>query len=78
LELNGRVVCKVVPLQHLSESEKESLIKERWRLIRRAQRRNKGMPAKVIEREVQSALDEVRRRDRTRIVSPAEFRRALP
>ena len=62
LEMNGRVVCKVIPSLHFSESEKEALVRERWQLIRRAQRRNKGVPAKIIEREVLSAVDEVRRR----------------
>ena len=62
LELNGRVVCKVVPSLHFSEAEKEALVRERWELIRRAQRRAKGLPPKIIEREVQEAVDEVRGR----------------
>jgi hypothetical protein len=62
LELGGRVICKVIPALQFSEAEKKALMKERWRLVRKAQERNKGVPARVIEREVREAVDEVRRR----------------
>ncbi len=64
LEMNGHIVCKVLGPSHLLDAEKQALIKERWELIRRAQVRNKGVPARVLEREVQDAVEEVRRRRR--------------
>ncbi len=60
LELDGRIVCKVVPPLQFSEAEKKALIEERWQLIRQAQARNKGVPARVIEREVRQAVEAVR------------------
>jgi hypothetical protein len=65
LELNGRALCRVLPPGQLSEAEKKALIDERWRLIRQARERNRGVPARVIEREVQEAVEQVRRRRRS-------------
>jgi len=62
LLMNGRVICTVIPSLQLSPAEKERLVKRRWELICRAQERNKGVPASVIEREVREAVEEVRRR----------------
>ncbi len=64
IELHGRALCKVIPSIQFAEAEKESLVRERWELIRRAQERNKGVPAKVIERDVLDAVEEVRQRQR--------------
>lgn len=61
LELNGRLLCKIVPAAQLSAAEKEALVEERWRLIRRARERSKHVPASVVEREIDEAIDEVRR-----------------
>jgi hypothetical protein len=61
LELNGRVVCKVISPYQLTEEERDELLKGGVSLMREAQSRNKGVPAKVIEREVREAVDEVRR-----------------
>ena len=55
LEINGRVVCRVIPSAHLSDAEKERLIRDRWALIHRAQERNRNVPADVLEREVLEA-----------------------
>jgi hypothetical protein len=65
LTVDGGVICVVVPPSERTPAEREELIRERLRLMRKAQRRNKGVPAKVIERKVQDAIDEVRRRKRT-------------
>jgi hypothetical protein len=58
LELDGRVICKVVPPH---EEIKNALIERGRELVRRARERNRGVPASVIEREVRDAVDEVRR-----------------
>ncbi len=60
LELDGRIVCKVLPPRQFSEAEKKALVEERWWLIQQAQARNKGVPARVIEREVRQAVEAVR------------------
>jgi hypothetical protein len=64
LELNGRVLCKVIPPLQFSDAEKAALIQEGRELMRRARERNKGVPARVIEREVREAVKEVRSRQR--------------
>ncbi len=62
LELNGRIICKVVPSTVFSDAEKQALVEDRWKIIQRVQKRTKGLPPKVIEREIEQAVDEVRRR----------------
>ncbi len=64
LELGARIVCKVVPPSQISEAQKQALISERRQLIRRAQERNKGVPDRVIAREVREAVNLVRRKQR--------------
>ena len=64
IELNGKVVCKVVGPHDLSESERDTLLQDGLKLLQKAQHRSKGVPAKVIEREVRDAVAEVRRRKR--------------
>ncbi len=62
LELDGRVICKIISPLQLTEEEKQAFIEERWQLIRRARERNKGVPARVIAREVREAVETVRRK----------------
>ena len=62
LELNGKVVCKVVPSSVFADAEKRALVEERWKIIQRVQKRTKGLPPKVIERDIERAVDEVRKR----------------
>ena len=64
LELDGQVICKVIPPQQLSSSEREAVLKAGWKRVRQAQQRNKGVSAKVIEREVDQAIEQVRRPSR--------------
>jgi hypothetical protein len=64
IELDGQVVCKVIAPHQLSDAERDAALKRGWDLIEQAGERNKGVPAKAIEREVQQAVDEVRRRER--------------
>lgn len=62
VELDGKVICRIVPSAAFSEAEKTALVEERWRIIQRVQNRTKGLPPKVIEREIEEAVDEVRQR----------------
>jgi hypothetical protein len=64
LELNGRVLCKVIPPLEFSDAEKAALMQEGRELMRRARERNKGVPARVIECEVRDAVKAVRSKQR--------------
>ncbi|MEX2142677.1 MAG: hypothetical protein WD894_25710 [Pirellulales bacterium] len=64
IEAAGKVLCKVIPSHQLSDAEKQCLIDRARELMRRSQERNKGVPARVIEREIRDAIDEVRGRKR--------------
>jgi hypothetical protein len=61
IELEGQVICKVVASRQFTDAEKKALAEERWRLIRRAQERNKGVPARVLAKEASEAVEQVRR-----------------
>lgn len=62
LELNGQVLCKVIPATQFSEAEKMALLERGRELIRQARERNRGVPTRVIEREVRDAVRMVRSR----------------
>jgi len=63
LELEGRIICNVVPPgSELSEAEKAILLQRGRELVRRSRQRNSGVPERVIEEEIARAVDEVRRR----------------
>jgi hypothetical protein len=64
LELNGRVLCKILPPSDVSMHEMKALVDERWQLIHEAQRRTKGVSPQVLEREISDAVDKVRSRRR--------------
>ena len=64
IEVGGEVRYKVIPPNQLSEAEKKKLIEDAQGILRRSQERNKGVPARVIEREIRDAIDEVRGRKR--------------
>jgi hypothetical protein len=64
IELDGHVICKVVSPYQLSDAERDAALQRGWDLIEQAGARNKDVPAKVIEREVHKAVDEVRQRRR--------------
>jgi hypothetical protein len=61
LELNGKVIGKLLPPFAFSEADKKALVEQRWKLIRQAQIRNRGVPSRIIEREIREAVDQVRR-----------------
>jgi hypothetical protein len=62
LELNGKIVCKVVGPHQMTAADREAIVKRGRELMRQARERNRGVPAKVIEREVREAVEEVRGR----------------
>ena len=63
LELEGRIICNVVPPGvELSEAEKAVLL-HAARLVCRSRQRNVNVPEQVIEEEVARAVDEVRWRN---------------
>jgi hypothetical protein len=62
LELDGQVVCKVIAPHQLSDEERDAILTRGWKLVERTGERNKGVSSKVIEREVNEAVDQVRRR----------------
>ncbi len=64
LELDGKVLCKVTRPNKLSDTEKVGLRKKGQELLRRANERNKTIPASVIAREVEEAVQAVRGRRR--------------
>ena len=62
LELNGQLLCKIIPPMQFSEAEQQALVQQRWKLIRKARQRNKAVPARIIERDVREAVNLVRQR----------------
>jgi hypothetical protein len=63
LELEGRVICSVVPPgKDFSETEKTALLQRGRELISRSRQRNSDVPERVIEEDVSRATGEVRRR----------------
>jgi hypothetical protein len=60
LELEGRVICKVVP--PIAETDGLAFIERARELVRRARDRNRDVGSREIEREIQAAIDEVRQR----------------
>jgi hypothetical protein len=64
LESQGEVILRVLPPNEMTEAEKAAAVDKAWKLIRRSQERNRGVSQAVIAREVQDAVDEVRRRRR--------------
>jgi len=61
LELEGRIICNVVPPRGpFSEAEKAALFERGRHLVRMSRQRNQGVPERVIEEEVSRAVDEAR------------------
>jgi hypothetical protein len=60
VELEGRVLFKIIPPERFSEAEKAALLQQGRELVRRARERNKGVSAHVLEREVREAVAQVR------------------
>jgi hypothetical protein len=64
LELGGEVIGTLLPPPGLSEAEKAALRARGRALVQRARRLNKGVSARVLEREVDQAVREARTRRR--------------
>jgi hypothetical protein len=64
LESAGRVVMRVLPPGRVTDKERQAVIARGRELARAARARNEGVPAEVIDREIQQAIDEVRQRQR--------------
>ena len=62
LKLDGIIICEVFPPRTSFESERATLIARGRNLAKRSRDRNARVPTRVIEREIQQAIDEVRRR----------------
>ena len=62
LEMEGRVVCTVIPPQRVLGEEQAALIARGCELVRRSRQRNKGVPASQLKREIRQAVAQVRRR----------------
>lgn len=64
LELDGRVLCKITNPSHLSDAEKAAIAERGWQFVRKAHRRTKGVPLRVLDREIDEAVTMVRNRRR--------------
>jgi hypothetical protein len=62
LEVDGGVVWKITRPSQLSPAEQEAVIERGRVLLRQTRERNDGVPTHIIEREVNEAVDAVRRR----------------
>jgi hypothetical protein len=56
VEFAGRILCKIVPPQQLSEPEKAANIADLRDLLRRARQRSKAVPAKIMERDMRTVI----------------------
>lgn len=61
LELEGRVICTVLPPDRPAVGDSLALIERGRELVRRSRERNRDVPAQTIEREVREAVEQVRR-----------------
>jgi hypothetical protein len=62
LEFEGEVIGKVFPPDYEPPLDGVRANERLRELMRKSQERNKGVPARVIEREIRQAIDEVRGR----------------
>ena len=60
LEIDGDVVCKVIPPQVLTEGEKQALLDRFQRRLRQVDKRVKNVPASVLEHEIRQAVSVAR------------------
>jgi hypothetical protein len=61
LELDGKVVCEVIPPSALSAAERAELITRVRESARQSRRRNEEISQRVITREIGHAVRDVRR-----------------
>ena len=64
LEFDGEIVCKIFPPDYDPQMDQAQARKRLRELMRKGQEHNKGVPARVLEREIQDGIDKVRGRKR--------------
>jgi hypothetical protein len=62
LALHGEVIWRLVRPGQLSDAEKQALLERGRAFVRDVRQRVKGQPARDIQRKVDQAVDDVRRR----------------
>lgn len=62
IELDGKIVCEVIAPRPDSGDERSALIARVRQRAAQSRRQSAGVPAAIIEREIQEAVEEVRRR----------------
>jgi hypothetical protein len=62
LELDGKIVCEVIAPRSMSTVERAALVARVRQRAKKSRERNAGISARVIEREIQQAVEQVRRR----------------
>jgi hypothetical protein len=65
LELDGKVVCEVIAPRSMSTVERTALIARVRQRAEKSREKNAGVPARTIERDVQQAIERVRRRKKS-------------
>ncbi len=58
--LGGKAVARLVPVEELTEVEKEAILLQGWRAVKQARSRNKGRSTRAIGRAVDAAVRRVR------------------
>jgi antitoxin (DNA-binding transcriptional repressor) of toxin-antitoxin stability system len=58
--LGGRAVARLVPVDELTEVEKENILQEGWIAVEQARARNKGRTEREIAKAVAAAVHRVR------------------
>ncbi len=60
VELNGRLVCKIIRPSQLSDADKAARLADIGVLLQRSRARSKRVSPRTIERDIRSALATVR------------------
>jgi hypothetical protein len=64
IEDRGQLLLRILATPQSAEDQKPALLKEGRSLVRRARDRNKGMPARTLEKEIRVAVEAVRAKGR--------------
>ncbi len=64
--LDGALVAKIIAPTELSDAEKQRILDEGWAVVEKSRVRTKGIPASVIQKEVNKAVREVLARNAQR------------
>lgn len=62
LELDGKVVCKIISSSRLGDGERDALMISVKRALQKSRDRNRGVPASKLAAEVDRAVESVRSR----------------